>query len=184
MYAMLTKHFLEDAAPERLESGRCVRLDVTPSAGPKDLEPSQEVSLLAAPRSKIDGAAAGGSVTAVLTAGGATVAPSATKVPADATFTYTAPERDRQVRDPLLEARSKRGVAKALWISPRRRAHRDHHRAGEVLVQRLHGDRHHRPHDVAPPDGTFAGTAQVGMTGSMKMMQTGASVRSGRRPST
>ena len=113
LLAMLTKHFLEEAAQKGWESGRCVRLDVTPSAGPKDLEPSQEVSVLAAPRSKMDGAPAGGSVKAVLTAGGATVSPSATKVRADATFSYVAPDQIGRSGTVALEARSKRGVGKA-----------------------------------------------------------------------
>jgi hypothetical protein len=111
--ANLVRHFVEEAAQHGWESGRCVRLDAVPSAGPRDLQPGQAVSLTAAPRSKIDGAAVGGSVTAGLTAGGATVTPSATKVAADASFTYVASEQAGKSGTVTLEARSKRGVAKA-----------------------------------------------------------------------
>jgi hypothetical protein len=113
LFAILMRRFLEEAAQEGWESGRCVRLDVTPSAGPKGLDPGQVVSVTAAPRSKIDGSAVGGSVTASLTAGGATVAPSAKKVPADATFSYVAPDQAGKSGTVSLEARSRRGVAKA-----------------------------------------------------------------------
>ena len=173
MYAMLTKHFLEEAAQKGWESGRCVRLDATPSAGPKDLEPGQVVSLLAAPRSKIDGAAVGGSVTAVLTAGGATVAPSATKVPADATFTYAAPDQIGKSGTVSLEARSKRGVAKASVNLTTAAAHTV--TITGPLKYAFNGFTGTATIDLMmsrSPDGTFRGTAQVRMTGSMKMMQT------------
>jgi hypothetical protein len=173
MYAMLTKHFLEEAAQKGWESGRCVRLDATPSAGPKDLEPGQVVSLLTAPRSKIDGAAVGGSVTAVLTAGGATVAPSATKVPADATFTYAAPDQIGKSGTVSLEARSKRGVAKVSVDLTTAAAHTV--TITGPLKYSFNGFSGTATIDLTmsrSPDGTFAGTAQVRMTGSMKMTQT------------
>jgi hypothetical protein len=111
--AALIQAFVSKAAQKGWESGRCVRLDATPSAGPKDLDPGQVVSVMATPRSKIDGGATGGSVTASLTAGGATVAPAATKVPADATFSYVAPDQAGKSGTVSLEARSRRGVGKA-----------------------------------------------------------------------
>jgi hypothetical protein len=63
--------------------------------------------------SKTDGGPAKGTVSAVLSNGGAEVQPSSTPVPADAQFAYTAaPERDQQATV-ALEARSKRGVGRA-----------------------------------------------------------------------
>jgi hypothetical protein len=48
-----------------------------------------------------------------LTAGGVSVDPNASPVPADATMTYVAPDQPNQSGTVSLEARSKRGVAKA-----------------------------------------------------------------------
>jgi hypothetical protein len=69
------------------------------------------VTITAAPRSKMDGGPAGGSVTATLTAGGAGVGPASAA--ADATFTYTAPGQRNKSGTVTLEARSRRGVARA-----------------------------------------------------------------------
>lgn len=93
--------------------GRCVVLKPTVSAGPSGLTPGSSVTIAAAPRSKIDGGPVGGSVTATLTAGEASVSPSGTKVRADATFTYKAPGQKDKTGTVALEARSKRGVANA-----------------------------------------------------------------------
>jgi hypothetical protein len=109
---MVTKSVLE-AAQKGWESGRCVTLVPTTSpAKRKALTPSTTVSITAPPRSKIDGGPTGGTVTAVLT-GEASVDPSGSKVPADATFTYKAPAEKNKTGSVALEARSKRGVAKA-----------------------------------------------------------------------
>jgi hypothetical protein len=70
------------------------------------------VTITAPPRSKIDGAPAGGTVTATLT-GDTSVDPAGSKVKADATFTYVAPGEKDKSASVALEARSKRGVAKA-----------------------------------------------------------------------
>lgn len=104
---------LGEAAQKGWQSGRCVQLDAKASPGPKGLEPSSTSTITAAPRSKIDGGQVGGTVTAKLTAGGASVDPMASPVPADATMTYTAPDQPNQSGTVSLEARSKRGVAKA-----------------------------------------------------------------------
>lgn len=109
---MLSKH-LSDAAEKVWKSGACVVLEPTVSAGPTGLDPGATVTITAAPRSKIDGGAVGGTVTAQMSGGGASVHPSAKKVKADATFTYTAPGERQKTGDVALEARSKRGVAKA-----------------------------------------------------------------------
>ena len=77
------------------------------------MEPGSTSTITAPPRSRIDGTPTGGTVTATLTAGAASVDPTGTKVPADATFTYTAPDETNKTGTVSLEARSKRGVAKA-----------------------------------------------------------------------
>jgi len=104
---------LSEAAKMGWESGRCVALKVTPSAGPEGLTPSAVVSVLAEPRSKIDGAPTGGNVTATLSAGGASVEPNGSPVPADAESTYTAPSEQDQTGTVTYESRSRRGIGKA-----------------------------------------------------------------------
>ncbi len=104
---------LAKAAEVGWQSGRCVELKPTVSAGPRGLKPSASVTVTAAPRSKIDGGPVGGNVTALLTGGEASVDPSSTPLPADAEFTYTAPGEKDRTGTVALEARSKRGVGKA-----------------------------------------------------------------------
>lgn len=113
LFSLMLAHKVGDAAKAGWESGRCVQLDPTASPGPKGMEPSSTSTITAAPRSKIDGGPVGGTVTATLTAGGASVDPNASPVPADATMTYVAPDQPNQSGTVSLEARSKRGVAKA-----------------------------------------------------------------------
>ena len=110
--SMLATKYIE-ASEKAWLSGRCVKLEPTASPGPKGLAPSSTAEISAAPRSKIDGGPVGGTVTAALTAGGASVEPLSTKVPADATFNYLAPDEPNKSGAVSLEARSKRGVAKA-----------------------------------------------------------------------
>jgi hypothetical protein len=113
LLALMVGQKLGDAAKAGWESGRCVQLDPTASPGPKGMEPSSTSTITAAPRSKIDGGPVGGTVSASLTAGGVSVDPNASPVPADATMTYVAPDQPNQSGTVSLEARSKRGVAKA-----------------------------------------------------------------------
>ncbi len=113
MFALVISHFLTDAAQKAWESGRCVRIDASASPGPKGLDPGSNSTVSAAPRSKIDGAPTGGTVTATLSAGGANVEPSSTPLPADAEFTYLAPDERNKSGTVSLEARSRRGVGKA-----------------------------------------------------------------------
>lgn len=113
MMSLLLEGKLVETAKKAWESGRCVALVPTVSSGPKGLAPSASVTIMAAPRSKVDGKPTGGKVTAQLTGGGASVSPSGTKVPADATFTYVAPNKKNETGEVLLESRSRRGVAKA-----------------------------------------------------------------------
>ena len=104
---------LISAAEKAWKSGRCVTLKTTPSAGPKGLTPSQVVEVLAEPRSKVDGTPTGGMVTATLSAGGASVEPNGSPVPADANSTYTAEAEQDKTGTVAYESRSKRGVGTA-----------------------------------------------------------------------
>lgn len=113
LYAVLIQKFLTDAAKKGWESGRCVRLKATPSAGPKGLAPSTVLSITAAPRSRIDGGPTGGNVVATLTAGGQAVEPDGSPVPADASFNYSAPGEPNKSGTVSMTAKSRRGIGKA-----------------------------------------------------------------------
>lgn len=113
LFAAIIEHFLVKAAAQGYESGRCVRLDVSAAPGPGGLEPGSTATVTAKPRSKMDGSPTGGTVKASLTAGAKAVDPSGTPLPADAEFTYSAPDEADQSGTVALEARSKRGVGKA-----------------------------------------------------------------------
>jgi hypothetical protein len=113
LYTVMIKSKVVDAAEKGWQSGRCVSLQPTAAPGPKGMKPSATSTINAAPRSRIDGGPVGGTVKASLTAGGASVKPDGSKVKADATFTYTAPDAPDKTGTVSLEARSKRGVAKA-----------------------------------------------------------------------
>lgn len=109
---MFTKSVLQ-GAQKGWESGRCVTLSPTTSPAKRSgLDPSATVTISAAPRSKIDGGQVGGTVTATLT-GQTSVDPAGSKLPADARFTYVAPGEKDKSASVALEARSKRGVARA-----------------------------------------------------------------------
>jgi hypothetical protein len=116
MFSAIFEFLIKDKALQAAEkawtSGRCVDLKVTPSAGPKDLDPSAVVDVLAEPRSKVDGAPTGGNVTATLTAGGKSVEPDGSPVPADASFVYTAPDEQKKSGTVKFESRSRRGVGR------------------------------------------------------------------------
>lgn len=103
----------EAAAQTKWSSGDCVALAPSLSAGPSGVQPGSTVTIVAAPRAKSDGAPTGGTVTAKLTDGEASVAPAGAKVPADATFTYVAPNAPHKTGTVALESRSRRGVGKA-----------------------------------------------------------------------
>jgi hypothetical protein len=113
MMALMAKDKALEAAKLGWESGRCVTLKPTTEPAKRTgLEPSAKVKVFAAPRSASDGAPVGGTVMATL-GGNTSVDPASTKVPADATFTYTAPSEKDQSAMVFLESRSKRGVGKA-----------------------------------------------------------------------
>ncbi len=153
-----------EAAKKGWESGRCVVLEPTTSPGKRTgLKPSAAVTITAAPRSKIDGTAVGGTVMATLN-GGSSVDPAGSKVPADATFAYVAPGEKDKSATVSFEARSKRGVAKAHRLrhqgrrlraegvdrdgARRHRDHRRHLRRDQALHRRVDGrhGRHHHLH--------------------------------------
>jgi hypothetical protein len=104
---------LLETAERAWTSGRCVKLNVTPSAGPTGLSPSEVVDVRAEPRSKVDGQPTGGNVTATLSAGGTSVEPNGSPVPADADVVFTAPGEADQKASVAVESRSRRGVGKA-----------------------------------------------------------------------
>jgi hypothetical protein len=111
LWAALIAGQLVDATKEAWQSGRCVRLETAAAPGPKGLDPGSSSTINANPRSRIDGSPTGGTVTATLSAGGAGVTPSS--APADATFIYGAPGEPDQSGTVSLEAKSRRGIAKA-----------------------------------------------------------------------
>jgi hypothetical protein len=102
-----------DAIHSAIESGRCVQLNApTTPAKTSALKPSTAVSIAAQPRSKVDGTPTGGTITGQLE-GGASLDPSGTKVDADATFSYVAPDKEDERASVVLVSRSIRGVGKA-----------------------------------------------------------------------
>ncbi len=111
-YSLYLLDRLITAAKSGWESGRCVQLTASASVGPSGLEPGSSAQISAMPRSKVDGSPTGGNITATLSAGGASVEPT-TPVPADAEFTYQAPDEANKSGTVALESRSKRGVGKA-----------------------------------------------------------------------
>ena len=114
MTALMMQDKAVDAARKGWESGRCVVLTPTTTPAKRTgLAPSATLELVAAPRSTVDGAPVGGTVTATMK-GATSVDPSATKVPADATFTVMVPGEKNKKSSVALEARSKRGVARAV----------------------------------------------------------------------
>jgi hypothetical protein len=113
MFETMIKDKVLQAAEKAWTSGRCVELKVTPSAGPQGLDPGAVVDVLAEPRSKVDGSPTGGTVTATLAAGGKSVEPDGSPLPADANSTYTAPDEKKKSGTAKYESRSRRGVGRA-----------------------------------------------------------------------
>ena len=112
-FARLTLMATAYKARDAFQSGQCVKLEPTSAPTKRSgVKPGTAFKLDAAPRSKIDGGPVGGTVKAELS-GGATLAPTGTKVPADAKFDYTAPAEKKKQGKVSFEARSKRGMATA-----------------------------------------------------------------------
>ena len=95
------------------KSGRCVEVQATPAN--RSVAPGATVAIEAKPRSRVDGAKTGGTVTATLE-GESSLDPQGSKVKADAKFTYVAPGEANQSATVTLEARSKRGVGTASLV--------------------------------------------------------------------
>src|SRR5690606_4062694 len=94
------------------ETGRCVDLQVRADPGKRTgARPNTAYTLFANPRAKLDGAPAGGTVTATLD-GESTLNPT-TKVRADAQFDYANPSKKDEKASVAFEARSRRGVGRA-----------------------------------------------------------------------
>jgi hypothetical protein len=101
------------AAESGWKSGRCVSLEPTTQPSKRTgLTPGASIVITAQPKSKVDGWPVGGTIKATLS-GDASVDPAYTKVPSVARFTYTAPSEKDKDGTVSLEARSKRGIAKA-----------------------------------------------------------------------
>lgn len=96
------------------ESGRCVELKVTSDpAKRKGIRPNTAFDLEAMPRAKADGAPTGGNVVATLE-GGESLQPASGKVRADAHYQYAGPAKKDEKATISFEARSKRGVGRAV----------------------------------------------------------------------
>jgi hypothetical protein len=94
------------------ESGRCVDLQVRADPAKRTgARPNTAYTLFANPRARLDGAPAGGTVTATLD-GDSTLNPTG-KVRADARFDYANPTKKDQTATVSFEARSRRGVGRA-----------------------------------------------------------------------
>jgi hypothetical protein len=94
------------------ETGRCVDLQVRADPSKRTgARPNTAYTLFANPRSRLDGAPAGGTVTATLD-GASTLNPT-TKVKADARFDYANPSKKNETATVSFEARSRRGIGRA-----------------------------------------------------------------------
>jgi len=94
------------------ESGRCIDLQVRADPAKRTgARPSTAYTLFANPRARLDGAPAGGTVTATLD-GDSTLNPT-TRVRADARFDYANPTKKDQSATVSFESRSRRGVGRA-----------------------------------------------------------------------
>lgn len=96
------------------ESGRCVELKVASDpAKRKGIRPNTAFDLLATPRAKADGKQTGGNIVATLD-GGESLLPASGKVRADAHYQYAGPAKKDEKSTIAFEARSKRGVGRAV----------------------------------------------------------------------
>ncbi len=113
MVGGLVSEFVLQGVETAWKSGKCVALELVASDGPSDLETSQVVSVLAAPRSAVDGRPTGGTVTGRLSSGATALEPSGAPLPAPARFTYTAADEQKATGTASFESRSRRGIGKA-----------------------------------------------------------------------
>ncbi len=173
VFGLLAWAFMLAQVEQAIESGRCVKLEPTVSAGPTGLDPGATVTINAAPRSKIDGEPTKGTVKATLTAGGASVAPAGTKEKADATFTYVAPDEKNKTGTVDLEARSKRGIARAT-LDFTTAASPPVAMKGNVTfsMMGMAGSATFDVTMVPGEDETYTGTAEVQLSGAFSSMAT------------
>jgi len=93
--------------------GYCVEVQVLElGAGTKTVQPNSETPFTAIVRHKFENVELQVPVIAKLADGQVSINPSGSKVPAPATFTYKAPDKEGQKATVNLETRSKRGVAR------------------------------------------------------------------------
>ncbi|MGN7797621.1 hypothetical protein [Leifsonia sp. 22587] len=108
--SLLTVQTLYKKAIAFWQGGHCVDLPVSSDKGTHRLKPKSEAALTARPKSKIDGAETGGTITASLTSGGTSVSP-ATPVKAPSKHTFVAPGAINKTGVVHFIAKSKRGIA-------------------------------------------------------------------------
>lgn len=108
--SLLTIQTLYKKAVAFWQGGHCVDLPVTSDKGTHRLKPKSNVTLSAQPKSKIDGAATGGSVAASLKSGGTSISPT-TPVKAPSRHTFVAPGAINKTGVVHFLAKSKRGIA-------------------------------------------------------------------------
>lgn len=99
------------AVERHIDSGVCVTLTATANPG-TTLPPRGNATISVTSISRKDGAPTGGSYRGIITAGRGQLDPSDTKVPADATLSFTAPDTAGESSTVSLEARSRRGVGR------------------------------------------------------------------------
>ncbi|MDP1878771.1 MAG: hypothetical protein Q8M17_14575, partial [Actinomycetota bacterium] len=112
IFGLLIKQYLLDAVAVGYMSGRCVEIGYGVSPGTTGLQPGSSATITARPRGKQDGVPTGGTVQALLSAGGKAVDPSSTPIPVDAEFGYSAPDEPNKTGTVSLESRSKRGIGR------------------------------------------------------------------------
>ncbi len=111
--AQMMSMMILQLAKKALDEGRCVNLRAASTPAQRSgVKPKTAFTILAEPRSKLDGTPTGGTVVATLKGDGG-LDPAGTKVPADATFKYVAPDEKQKSGVVALEARSRRGIGKA-----------------------------------------------------------------------
>ena len=173
IFGIMIQTYLLDAAEEGYMSGRCVEIGYGVSPGTTGLTPGSSATITARPRAQQDGVPTGGTVQALLSAGGKSVDPSSTPIPVDAEFEYGAPDEPNKTGTVALEARSRRGVGKAK-IDFDTAGSPTVHIAGPVTYS-LMGAEGTALIDLtlAPdPDGSYTGTASLQVTGGFNFMQT------------
>lgn len=157
------------------KSGRCIDLQVRADPAKRTgARPNTAYTLFANPRARLDGAPAGGTVTATLD-GDSTLNPT-TKVRADARFDYANPTRKEQSATVAFESRSKRGVGRATLVFDTKEARAYRIVAGPYTFTTCDIT---KPFSYSPGAGatlSFTPAAADGRSGSMAFRFTGGGV--------